>query len=74
MACLFECFQSHYHIFKVLHKFLRMMGAITIFGKVFSYVVLWLWIGDKVSWAGCIFEELAKKKCQKMNVNFLQPN
>jgi hypothetical protein len=52
-----------------------MMGAIIIFGENISYLVLWLWIGDKVSWVGCTFEELANKtKCQKMNVNVLQPN
>jgi hypothetical protein len=38
--------------------------------KEFSYSILWLWIGDKVSWAGCTFEEVAEKtKYQKMNVN-----
>jgi hypothetical protein len=50
-----------------------MMGAIIIFEKkIFSYLILWLWNGDKVSWAECTFEE--KTKCQKMNVNFLQRN
>jgi len=33
MTCVFECFQSHYHILKELHEFLHMMGAITIFEK-----------------------------------------
>jgi hypothetical protein len=46
------------------------MGAITIFGEnifIFSFVVM--------DWAGCTFEEDTEKtKCQKMNVNFLQPN
>ncbi len=60
---------------KKRHNFLCMMGAIIIFGENISYLVLWLWIGDKVSWVGCTFEELANKtKCQKMNVNVLQPN
>ncbi len=70
MACLFECFQSHCHISKELHKVLHIMGAITIFGEnifIFSFVVM--------DWAGCTFEEDTEKtKCQKMNVNFLQPN
>jgi hypothetical protein len=40
--------------------------------KVFSYLVLWLSIGDEVNWVGCTFEEVVEKtKCQKMNVNFL---
>jgi hypothetical protein len=35
--------------------------------KVFSYLVLWFWIGNKVRWAGCTFEEVTKKtKCQKI--------
>jgi hypothetical protein len=43
--------------------------------NVFSYLVLWLWIGDKVLWVSCTFEKLVEKtKGQKMNVNFLQPN
>jgi hypothetical protein len=42
--------------------------------KVFSYVVLWLWIGDKVSWFGCIFEELAKKQMSKDECDFFTPN
>jgi len=43
--------------------------------NVFSYLVLWLLIGDKVFWVRCTFEEFAEKtKGQKMNVNFLQPN
>jgi hypothetical protein len=43
MACVFECFQSHCHILKELHKFLCMMVAITIFGEnifTFSFVVM----------------------------------
>jgi hypothetical protein len=42
MTCVYECFQLHYHILKELHKFLRMMSAITIFGEsifIFSFVV-----------------------------------
>jgi hypothetical protein len=43
MACVFEYFQSHCHIFLKLHNVLRMMGATTIFGKnifVFSFLVM----------------------------------
>jgi hypothetical protein len=52
------------------------MGAITIFGKnsfIFSFVDYGL--VKKSLGASCTFEEVAEKtKCQKMNVNFLQPN
>jgi hypothetical protein len=44
MTCVFECFQSHCHILKELHKFWHMMGAITIFQKkkkIISYCGLW---------------------------------
>ncbi len=34
MTCVFECFQSHCHILKKLHKVLCMMGALTIFGEI----------------------------------------
>ncbi len=30
VTCVFECFQSHCHILKELHEFLRTMGAIII--------------------------------------------
>jgi hypothetical protein len=43
MTCVFEYFQSHCHILKELHEFLRVMGAITIFEKcifIFSFVVM----------------------------------
>jgi hypothetical protein len=33
MICVFECFQSRCHIWKELHEFLHMMGAIIIFGE-----------------------------------------
>jgi hypothetical protein len=43
MTCVFECFQSHCHILKELLEFLHMMGhAITTFGEVFSYLILWV--------------------------------
>ncbi len=52
------------------------MGAITIFRKNsfrFSFVDYGLM--TKSVKARCTFEEVAKKtKCQKMNVNFSQPN
>jgi hypothetical protein len=41
MTCVCECFQSHCHILKELHEFLRMMDAITIFGEsifIFRFV------------------------------------
>jgi hypothetical protein len=42
-----------------------MIGAIIIFRKI-----IFIWIGDKVSWASYTFEEMVgKTKCQKMNVN-----
>jgi hypothetical protein len=48
-----------------------MMGAINIFGESIFIFGLWLWIGDKVSWAGCTFEEVAEKiKCQKIECEF----
>jgi hypothetical protein len=43
MRCVFQCFQSHCHISKELHEILRMIGAITIFGKnsfIFNFVSL----------------------------------
>jgi hypothetical protein len=43
MTCVFEYFQSRCHILKELHKFLWVMGAITIFEKfifIFSFVVM----------------------------------
>jgi hypothetical protein len=43
MTCVFECFQSHCHILKELHKFLHMMGAMIIFGEnifIFSFVII----------------------------------
>jgi len=43
MACVFECFQTHCHILKELHKSMHTMGAITIFGEsifIFSLVVI----------------------------------
>jgi hypothetical protein len=52
MACVFECFQSHCHILKELHKFLLMMGVITIFGKstfIFSFVVM-DWSQSQLIW------------------------
>ncbi len=46
-----------------------------VMAKIFSYLVLWLWIGDKINWSRCTFEKVAHEiKCQRMNVNFLQPN
>jgi len=60
----------HLNVFNHIVRF-----WICFWEKVFSYLVLWLWIGDKVRWAGCTFEVVAKKtKCQKINVNFLQSN
>jgi len=48
MTCVFECFQSHCHIWK---DFLNMMGAIIMFGKNnFILNFCGLWIGDKVTW------------------------
>jgi hypothetical protein len=58
MTCVFECFQSHYHIFKELHEFL--MGAITIVGEssfIFSDVIYGL--VTKSLGVGCTFEEVA---------------
>jgi hypothetical protein len=43
MACVFECFQSHCHSLKELHKFLYMMGTIAIFREnifIFSFVIM----------------------------------
>jgi hypothetical protein len=43
MTCVFDCFESHCHILKELHVFLRMMCAITIFEEsifIFSFVVM----------------------------------
>jgi hypothetical protein len=72
----FEFFQSHCHILKELLEFLCMMSAITNFGKnssIFSFVDYEL--VTKSLGVRCTFEEVAEKtKCQKMNVNFLQPN
>ncbi len=76
MACVFECFQSHGHILKELNEFYLMKDAITIFEKnifIFSFVDYGL--VTKSLGVGCTFEEVAKEtKCQKVNVNFLQPN
>jgi hypothetical protein len=72
MTCVFESFESHCHILKELDTFLPMMGAIIIFGEnifIFSFVV------TKSVGLGCTCAEVAEKiKCQKMNVNFSQPN
>ncbi len=72
----FECFQSHGHILKELNEFCLVKDAITIFGKnifIFSFVNYEM--VTKSLGVGCTFEEVVKKtKCQKMNVNFLQPN
>jgi hypothetical protein len=41
MRCAFECSQSHCQIFKELHEFLCLTGALTIFGEdsfIFSFV------------------------------------
>jgi hypothetical protein len=66
--CVFECFQSHYHILKKIHEFLHMMGAIIIFEEN-SFILL----VTKSLKVRCTFEEVAEKtKCQKMNVSFLQ--
>ncbi len=46
MTCVFECFQSHCHIFKELHEFLDMMGAIVVFGEnifIFSFTIIDWW-------------------------------
>jgi hypothetical protein len=72
MTCVFQCFQSHCHISKELHEILRMMVAITIFGKssfIFSFLGL-------VLGPGCTFEETAKKqtKCQKSFYNQIRMN
>jgi hypothetical protein len=43
MTCVVECFQSHCHILKELHEFLRMMGAIIVFGEnifICSFVII----------------------------------
>jgi hypothetical protein len=42
MTCVFECLQSHCHILKELLEFLHILSAITIFGEVLSYLILWL--------------------------------
>ncbi len=68
MTCVFECFQSHCHIWK---DFLNMMGAIIMFGKN-NFILNFVGYGlvTKSLGVGCTFEEVAKKtKCQKMNVN-----
>jgi hypothetical protein len=62
--------------FEDLHEVLHTMSAITNFRKN-SFIFIF---GDngvvtKSFEVGCTFEEVAKKtKCQKMSVNFLQPN
>jgi hypothetical protein len=68
MTCVFECFQSHCHIWK---DFLNMMGAIIMFGKNnFTWNFVGYGLVTKSLGVGCTFEEVAKKtKCQKMNVN-----
>jgi len=71
---MFSITLSHFE--RITWIFLRMMGAITIFRKNsfrFSFVDYGLM--TKSFGARCTFEEVAEKtKCQKMNVNFSQPN
>jgi hypothetical protein len=70
MACVFECFQSHCHILKELHKFLLMMGVITSFGKntfIFSFVIMdWsqsqlIWVHI---WGGGRQNKMSKDDCE----------
>jgi hypothetical protein len=76
VTCVFECFQSQYHILKELHEFLHMMVAITIFEKNnFIFHIVNYGLVTKSIGAGCTFEEVAEKtNCQKMNMKILQPN
>ncbi len=73
MTSVFECFQSHCHIWK---DFLNMMGAIIMFGKnniILNFVGYGL--VTKSLGVGCTFEEVAKKtKCQKMNIENANTN
>ncbi len=76
MTYVFECFLSHCQILKELHDLFCMMGYITSFQKnsfIFNFVDYGL-VTTSFG-ARCTFEEVAKKtKCQKMNVNLLQPH
>jgi hypothetical protein len=77
MSCVFEFFQSHCHILKELHEFFCMMTAITNFRKkIVSYLVLWImnWWQSHLGLGAHLTRWQRKTKCQKMNVNFLQPN
>jgi hypothetical protein len=61
MTCVFECFQSHCHIWKELHEFLRMKDAITIFGEnifIFSFVAYGL-VTKSIGF-GYTFEEVVE--------------
>jgi hypothetical protein len=53
-----------------------MMGALTIFEKIYlMFNIVDNGLVTKLLGAGCTFDEVAEKtNCQKMNVNFLQPN
>jgi hypothetical protein len=63
-------------LLKKLHEFLHMMGALTIFEKIYlMFNIVDNGLVTKLLGAGCTFDEVAEKtNCQKMNVNFLQPN
>jgi hypothetical protein len=67
MTRVFECFQSHCHIWKKLHHFLcMMMGAITILGKnSFKFSFVGYGLMTKPLGLGYTFEEVAKKKKKK---------
>ncbi len=71
ITCVFECFQSHYHIFKKIHEFFNMMGVITMFGKkIVSCNFVGYGLAPKSLRVECTFEEVAlKTKCQKLNMN-----
>jgi hypothetical protein len=70
MTCVFEYFQSHCHILKELHEFLRVMGAITIFEKcifIFSFVVMDWWqsqLGWVHIWEGNEENKMLKDECK----------
>jgi hypothetical protein len=73
MTCVFEMFWITWSHFERITYIFAYDGCNNHFWRKYFHI---LFCGDKVSWTGCTCAaEVAEKiKCQKMNVNFLQPN